>query len=161
MKNKKRRWKIILTASVVLWFSVLVESPSAEEAPELGGVEWGMSMEEVRRLAPGGTMEKNIVKGSTFYKSSRQYGGKEFEATYRFDDGKLVSVDLYKRKIGAGDVDGIQKQMIEKYGPSDEEEMGSQVWYTDDGKLTLVPLNGAGKKSYPVMIRYKKPQPED
>ena len=51
--------------------------------------------------------------------------------------------------------------MIEKYGPSDEEEMGSQVWYTDDCKLTLIPLKAAGEKSYPIMIRYRKPQPED
>jgi len=161
MKSKKRSWKTILTASVVLWFSVLVELPSAEETPEFGDVEWGMSMKEVRSLVPGGTTEKNIVKGNTFYKASRQLGGTEFEATYRFDDGKLVSVDLYKRKIGEGDVEGIQKQMTEKYGPSDEEKMGSQVWYTDDGKLTLIPLNAAGEKSYPVMIRYRKPQPED
>jgi hypothetical protein len=161
MKSEKRPWKTILMASVLLSLAVPVESATAEETGEYGDVEWGMSMEEVRKLVPGGVPEKNIVRGSTFYKSSRQLGGKEFEATYRFDGGKLVSVDLYKGKIGAGDVEGIQKEMIEKYGPSDEEKMGSQVWYTDDGKLTLLPLNAAGKKSYPVMIRYKKPQPED
>jgi hypothetical protein len=161
MKSDRRPWKTILTASLVLSLAVLVESATAEEMAEYGDVEWGMSMKEVRSLVPGGTTEKNIVKGSTFYKSSRQFRGTEFEATYRFDDGKLVSVDLYKRKIGAGDVEGIQKQMTEKYGPSDEEKMGSQVWYTDDGKLTLIPLNAAGEKSYPVMIRYRKPQPED
>jgi hypothetical protein len=161
MKSEMRRRGIILKAWVFLSLAVIVEPATAEEVAEYGDVDWGMSMEEVRKRVPGGTMEKNIVKGSTFYKSSRQVGAKEFEATYRFDDGKLVSVDLYRRKIGAGDVEGIQEQMIEKYGPSDEEEMGSQVWYTDDGKLTLIPLKAAGEKSYPVMIRYRKPQPED
>jgi hypothetical protein len=161
MKSEMRPRGIILKAWVVLSLAVIVEPATAEEVAGYSDVEWGMSMEEVRTRVPGGTMEKNIVKGSTFYKSSRQVGGKEFEATYRFDDGKLVSVDLYRRKIGTGDVEGIQEQMAEKYGPSDEEEMGSQVWYTDNGKLTLIPLTATGKKSYPVMIRYRKRQPED
>jgi hypothetical protein len=161
MKGVMRPWRRILKASLILSLAVIVESSKAEEPAQYGDVEWGMSLKEVRELVPGGTIEEGHRQGPSFYKSSRQMGGKEFEATYRFDEGKLVSVDLYRRKIGSEDVEEIRKEMIEKYGPTDEEKMGGQVWYTDDGKLTLLPLNAAGRKSYPVMIRYRKPQTDD
>ena len=161
MKTEKELWKTLLRASLTLSLAVIVESSTAEEPEQSGDVQWGMSLKDVRELVPGGTIEEGHPEGPSFYRSSRQVGGKEFEATYRFDDGKLVSVDLYRQKMGSEDVDEIRKEMIEKYGPTNEEKMGSHVWYTDDGKLTLLPLNAAGKKSYPVMIRYRNPQPDD
>ena len=161
MKGEKTAWRTILKASVILSLALIVESPAAEETGGQEDVEWGMSIGEVKKIAPGGRIEKDVARGRTFYKSSKKIGGKGFEATYRFEDGELVSVDLYRSKIGARDVEAVRKEIIEKHGPKDEEAMGGQVWYTEKGKLTLVPLDTSGRKAYPIIIRYKKPQSED
>jgi hypothetical protein len=161
MKGKKTASRKILKVSVILSLLLFSESLAAEETGGFGDVEWGMSPGEVKKIAPGGRMEKDIAKGRTFYKSSRQIGGKGFEATYQFEDGELVSVDLYRSKVGAKDVEAVRKEITDKHGPKDEESMGAQVWKTDKGRLTLVPLDTTGGRTHPMIIRYKKPEPED
>ena len=71
MNSEMRRRRIMLKAWAFLSLAFILEPATAEEVSEYGDVDWGMSMEEVRKRVPGGTVEKNIVKGSTFYKSSR------------------------------------------------------------------------------------------
>jgi hypothetical protein len=118
-----------------------------------------MSIDEVERIAPGGKIEEDVAKGRSFYKASQQVGGKDFEVTYRFEDGELVSVDLFRSKASAEDVEAVRQEIVEKLGKKDEEAMGGEVWYTDEGKLTLVPLETSGSSKHPVVIRYKKPKP--
>ena len=162
MKGEKTASGTILKALVILSLLLIVESPAAEETGGYGDAEWGMSIGEVKKIAPGGKIEKDVAKGRTFYKSSKKIGGKGFEATYRFENGELVSVDLYRGKIGAKDVEAVRKEITDKHGPNDEEAMGGgQVWYTDEGKLTLIPLDTTGGKTSPIIIRYKKPKPDD
>jgi hypothetical protein len=158
MRFEKTASKTILNTLLILSLALLAESPAAEEVGGYGDVEWGMSIGEVKKIAPGGNTEKGVMTGRIFYKASQKIGGKEFEATYRFEDGELVSVDLYRSKIGKEDVEAVREEITNRYGPNDSEEMGGEVWYTDKGKLTLVPLKTSGGKASPLVIRYKKPK---